>query len=66
MKRLLLLIAFVLAFAGCEKEETKEQHVYDNAELLISVWSEDNIGQFVKNASISINIFGDCRYSYTC
>lgn len=65
MKRLLLLIAFALAFGGCKKEETKEQHVFDNAELLSSVWSEDNISQFVKNASISINISGDCRYSYT-
>ena len=67
MKKLLFVFALIMAvvFSGCSKDDEPQEPDNDNAELLSSVWSEDSTSQFVKNVSISINVFGDCRYSYT-
>ncbi len=56
----------ILAMIGCSKEEAQEEeYPFDNAELLFSVWSEDDASSIKDNATISINSFGVCRYKYT-
>ncbi len=56
MKTKFIMLAIALiAICSCSKENSDTEPVNDNAELLISVWSENDPSSYKKNASRNEN-----------